>query len=177
MCHFSLGKGRGHERGGEQMRRRWRGVGRTRKRDAERNCMAPRGQGAVAVRIFTGFSISDPALLESTSEVGTRNPIGSVISEHNYVKVIDYDIDASWFFLSIYLFIIYLFCNPSLRAPFRSHFPFERHVRDCTSARASTHTIYTVKAGNGQFYSHLMVKSGADATRAKEKRNQIPFSN
>ena len=58
MCYFSWGKGCGHERGGEQMQRRRRGVGRTRKRDAERNCMAPLGQGAVAVRIFTGFSIS-----------------------------------------------------------------------------------------------------------------------
>ena len=51
VCHISLGIGRGCERGGEQMRRGRRGAGRTRKRDAEWNQMAPRGQGAVAVPI------------------------------------------------------------------------------------------------------------------------------
>ena len=51
--------GRGCERGGDQMRRRRRGVGETRKCDGEWIRMAPRGPGAVAVRIFTGFSTSD----------------------------------------------------------------------------------------------------------------------
>ena len=36
------------------MRKGRRGVGRTRKRDAERNCVAPRGQGAVAAPISGG---------------------------------------------------------------------------------------------------------------------------
>ena len=34
------------------------GVGRTKKRDMEWNRMAPRGQGAVAAPIFTGFKTS-----------------------------------------------------------------------------------------------------------------------
>ena len=51
--------GRGCERGGDQTRRGKRGVSGTKKRYTEWNRMAPRGQGAVAAPISTGFKCSD----------------------------------------------------------------------------------------------------------------------